>query len=451
MTRRTPMQLFRNVLLFLIPTLLLIAAGSWYVARFVDPAPPSEIAITTGSPNGAYYRFAQSYARELAKSGVKLKILASPGSVENIKRLQDKSTGIVLALVQGGISNRHQAPELRSLGRVFLEPVWLFYRSDETLDRLNQLQGLRVAIGRDGSGTAALAQTLFKEVGLDKTNTQLLPYGGKAAVRMLRQGAVDAVFLVQAAESPLVKKLLKDETIKLMDFARAAALSRLHPFLTPVTLPEGTVDLARNIPNRDVTLLAAGAGLIARADFHPALVSLLVKAAKQTHGGAGLFQKPGQFPQPYDPEFEMSAEAVRFYEKGDTFLKTYLPFWVASWLERLIIMLLPLATLLIPLFKFAPLAYRFGVRRRILRWYRYLKELELDISQDTAQANLADHKKRLQQIAEGVNKMRVPTAFTDQIYELKSAIDLVQKRLQNPPRQDEGLQQDQTAKNMPPP
>ena len=431
MAPRRPLTLLRNILLVLVAAALLLVAGVWYAARFIEPAPPSEITITTGSPNGAYFRFAQNYAKQLAQSHVTLKVQASPGSVENIKRLQDDKSGVSLALVQGGVANSRKAPDLRSLGRVFLEPVWVFYRGDATINRLNQLRGQRIAIGPEGSGTAQLAKILLTAVGLTADNTRLMPYGGEAAMRMLRQGAADAIFLVQAAESPLVEKLLKDDNIKLMNFSRAAALSRLYPFLTPVTLPEGTVDLARNIPDRTVTLLAAGAGLVVRDDFHPALISLLVKAAKETHSGAGIFQKPGQFPQARDPEYTMSKEAQRFYEKGDTFLKTYLPFWVASWLERSMVMIVPLATLLIPLFKFAPLAYTFGVRRRILRWYRLLKELELDISQDTANADLAAHETRLQELADGVNHMHVPVAFTDQLYELKSAIDLVQKRLTN--------------------
>ena len=126
---------YREFLVLLAPAVLAVAFAFWFAYQFVEPAPPSQVAITTGSKTGAYYNFAERYAAILAKSGITLEVESSAGSLSNLSRLRDDESGDTLALLQGGVTNHKRDPELVSLGRVFLEPVWVFYKGSAKVER----------------------------------------------------------------------------------------------------------------------------------------------------------------------------------------------------------------------------------------------------------------------------------------------------------------------------
>lgn len=413
------------------PAILLIWAAFWLAYQFVEPAPPQSIKISTGGKTGAYYAVGKRYESILARSGVTLEVLQSAGSVENLARLRDKASGVSVALLQGGIANAKSAPELLSLGRIFLEPLWVFYRGDATVERLSELKGKRIAIGPVGSGTRQLAIALLDANGVTPDTAELGPGGDKAAVDALRKSEVDAIFLVVAPQAQLIQQLLKSENIRLMSFSRAKSYSRIFPFLSPVVLPEGVVDLVKNIPNKEITLLAASATLLMRNDLHPALAGLLAEAAVETHGHGGLFQRIGEFPNAADPEFMVSPDALRIYKSGPPFLQRFLPFWIASFIERMVILAVPIATILLPLFKFVPWLYRWRIRKRILHWYAQLKALEQGIVGDPAGAKFTTHLGEIERIDEAVGNIPIPIGYSDQFYDLRSAIDLVRQRLKN--------------------
>jgi len=418
---------FRETAVIAGPAIVLVAFAFWFAYQFVEPAPPGTVTMTTGSPSGGYYAFAQKYKERLKEAGVNLEVKSSAGSVENLKRLQGPNRQAELALLQGGIADRNTAPDLVSLGRVFLEPLWVFYRDGERLDRLSQLAGKRIAIGPEGSGTRALASDLLTINEINAGNTTLLPLGGDQAAAALRSGEIDAAILVLAAESKLVRELLRAPDIKLMSFTNAEAYTRLLPYLSRVTLPAGVIDLPRQIPDSDVTLIAAQAALVAHKDLHPAIVVLMAQAAQEVHSGGGMFQRVEEFPKTHDPELPMAADAERLYKQGAPLLQRYLPFWLANFIERMIVMIVPIATILVPLFKIAPWLYQWRIRRRILHWYRELKLLEgkLAKSAEPGQEEIAE----IERIEAAVAHIPVPLQYSDKLYELRSAVDLVRQRL----------------------
>lgn len=293
-------------------------------------------------------------ARFLAKNGVELRELPSAGSIENLKRLLDEDDDTEFALVQSGTANGVNTERLFSLGSLYYEPLWIFYRADADLDRLTQLKGRRIAIGPEGSGTRKLALELLEANGLDGKNSALLPLGGLQAVEALNSRKVDAVFLVGSERSAAVWSLFYSENVRLMSLAHAEAYSRRFPHLARLTLPKGAIDLVRNIPSRDVTLVSPLATLVAHESAHPALIQLLLQAAQEVHGEAGIFQRPGEFPRAGQADFPLSPEAERFYKSGKPFLQRYMPFWAANLLDRMFVMLLPVIALLIPILRFAP-------------------------------------------------------------------------------------------------
>lgn len=409
---------------------MLVVSAFWLAYQFVEPAPPSRIAITTGSQTGAYYAFANRYRAELAKSGIALDVLASKGSVENLARLGDETKRVDLALMQGGIADEHSAPNVMSYGRIFLEPVWIFHTLAPSSDRLSAFKGRRIAIGPEGSGTRKLAADLLHATGVDETNATLLALGSDAAAEALDKGEVDAAFFTLAPGSTLLSRLMLDSRINLMSLAQAEAYTRRFPYLSRVVLPAGAIDLAGNLPPSDVSLVAAQAALVARKDLHPALAWPLVDALKATHAAGGMFQRVGQFPQGYDPEYPMSEDAERMYTSGMPFFQRFLPFWLASLIERMVIMAVPIATVLLPLFKLGPMIYDWRIRSRLYYWYAQLKGLDQRTGEGVlSNGAIAELTAEVDQIEEAVSTIPVPLRYSDRLYELRAAIDLVRQRI----------------------
>ncbi|MBS1143608.1 MAG: family transporter solute-binding subunit [Proteobacteria bacterium] len=411
---------------------LLAGIGFAVAYQFVEPAPPKKIVISTGSESGAYYQFAQRYAAILAKNGITLEVRSSAGSLENLDRL--KNDEVQVGFVQGGVVPPNPDPDaeddsgLLSLGSVFYEPVWVFYRGDKVLTRLTELKGKRIAIGQEGSGVRQLAQQLLEANEIPAGNN-LVPVAGLAAAEELQQGRIDAAFIIAAEKAPVVQVLLRSPGVKVMSFAQAGAYQRRFPFLTKLTFPQGVADLVRDFPPEDIKVLAPTANLIVRDDLHPALQTLLLQAASEVHGKSGFFQDAGEFPAYKDPMLPLSPEAARYFKSGAPFLQRYLPFWLAVLVDRLIVMLVPIFALLIPLLKVAPAIYNWRVRSKIFRIYGELKFLEEDLKHHFDPARLADYRSRLDALDEEASTLHVPLGFTDLVYTLREHVNLVRSIL----------------------
>lgn len=409
--------------------LLAIVAAFWFASRYVKPAPPDSFVMSTGADGGAYHLFAQRYQKILAREKIAMVLKPSAGSVENLQRLQAPNSEVEAALVQGGIITGETPAGLHSLGSVSYEPLWIFYRGRDEIDKLSQLAGKRVAIGPEGSGTRALALQLLKASGAIATATELLPLGSNDAVRALIEGNVDATMLVASPDAPTVQTLAKAKDIKLANVAQAEAFTRRFTFLSVVKLPRGALDLALDLPARDTTLLATTANLVVKEDFHPALGSLLVLAASEVHGRAGVLQKSGEFPAARESEFPIADEAKRFYKSGTPFLQRYLPFWIANFIERMLVLLVPIIAILIPVIRFLPTLIEWRAKSRVFKWYEDLKQLERDVSTQADPAHIERYMNRLDEIEQGVNNTRVGTTYADWSYNLRGHIDLVRARL----------------------
>lgn len=418
------------MLFFVVVLLALAGAALWWATLYLLPPPQRTLVISTGAATGAYHTFGQGYQAALSRSGIRTELQPTAGSIENLQRLRDARSGVLAALLQGGIADEKTAPGLLSLGGMFLEPVWIFYRSSEAVDGFGQLKGRRVSVGPEGSGTRALAQALLSVAQLNGGNTELLPITGAAARDALLAGTIDAMFAVAAAETPLIQGMLRNPQLKVMSIAQADALTRLFPYLTQVVLPQGVVSLENNIPPSDVKLVAAVASLVVREDLHPALVAQLAQAAAGVHSGANWFQRPGQFPMASDSAFPMSPDAVRFYRSGPPFLQRYLPFWLANFVERTAVLLLPLFTIAFPIVKGGPAIYSWNIRRRLQNWYARLQRLEANmLKMQVSPEALAARRKELDEIEAGVGAVRVPKAFAQQFYLLREHIEFVRTKL----------------------
>jgi TRAP transporter TAXI family solute receptor len=418
-----------DALKLIIPAVCLSMVGFWLAYQFVDPAPPTHLTMATGEEGGAYVLFAQQYRAILARHDVTLHIRRTAGSQENLTLLQAEPAEVDVALVQSGVRDRAAPTPLTALGSVYFEPLWLFCRRDLVVHRLFDLRHKRFAIGPEGSGTRSIALQALAANALMAPDVELLPWGGQEAVKGLRSGAIDAAFVVASPLAPVVHTLLTAEDIALIPFARAEAFRRVHRFLAKVMLPEGAIDFAKNIPSRDVPLLAPAANLVVRHDFHPALVSLLLQAAEEVHGKGDLFAEPGQFPSTLYVDFPLNNEARRYFKSGPSFLRRYLSFWVATLIERLWVMLLPLAAILLPFMRFFPPAYRWRVRSRIYRWYRALLAINPALQTDASPERCTAYLDELNRIEQDISQLSVPLAYADQFYNLHMHIELVRQKV----------------------
>jgi hypothetical protein len=350
--------------------------------------------------------------------------------VENYNRLKDDDSPVEVALVQDGVGSPQDAPELESLGSLYYEPVWVFYRPTlGEIARLSQLEGKTIAVGKEGGGTLTLARQLLNASGVDEKNSRLSKIGWSEAAEALRKGNVDAAFLIGSPKDAVIKGLMLDEGVKLMSFDQAEGITRTFPYLHHLVVPHGAVDLKRNIPSRDVHLVAPTATLLVREELHPALNYLILKAAAQVHGEPGIFEKRGEFPVHKSYQFPLSKDARVFYRSGAPFLQRNLPFWLATLIDRFILFIVPVIALLFPMIRMIPHIYRWRIRRRIYQRYGELKFLETQLKPHCTSEELRGFIERLDDIEERVNQLRVPLQYSEHVYELRQHIDYVREKL----------------------
>jgi TRAP-type uncharacterized transport system substrate-binding protein len=427
----------RDLLLILVPLALVLGGAVWLAYRFADPPPPPTFVISAATAGSPYYRYAERYQATFGRNGVKLEVRESGGSVANLKALADPASGVHAGFVQGGLVSSKDAPGLLSVGRVAYEPLWVFYAGGTRLERLAGLKGKRILVGPAGSGTSGLALRLLAANGVTAETATLINRELPDYVDLLGKGEADAGFLVLAPEARTVQRLLRTPDVHLMSFANADAYIQRFPFLSRLVLREGVVDFAANLPPADTVLLSTTAAVLVREDAHRALVNLLAQALHAAHGQpasdpggeAQLFQRSGEFPLANDPEFAMSEEARRVYRSGAPFLQRYVPFWVATMIDRLVVSLVVLLPILIPLLRFAPQIYNWRVRRRIFYWYGVLKRLEASARTASSQEGRAQRLSELDRIEAAVDNIPVPLGFADRLYELRQHIEVVRRRL----------------------
>jgi len=423
---------YKELILIVLPLFALIYASFWGAYQFVSPAPPRDISISSGNIHGAYYMYAKKYQDELAKDGIHLKVLESKGSRENISRLLNKEADV--AFVQGGTAYADE--KLLSLGSLYYEPITIFYKKDLKLQHLSDFAGLKISIGVDGSGAHMLASQLFAINHVNSQNTQFIYLPPNESLAKLKAGELDAVFYVSSIYSSNIQELLHNQDFHLFDFSRANAYAQVLPFLSKITLYEGIVDFKKNIPEKPITLLAPTANLVVRDDIHKSLSILLLQAMEKNHASNNLFSAANFFPSDQLTAFPLSDVAQRFLAVGPPFLIKYLPFWIATFIDRMIVLIVPFLLLILPLFKILPPVYRWRIRSKVYRWYEQLQKVD-DKTRDN---HLSDKEydfltHELEQMSEEVSKLHTPLSNADQLYNLLVHIDLIKKTIHDKKQQ----------------
>jgi TRAP transporter TAXI family solute receptor len=420
----------RDLLRIVLPVALLLGFVVFASFHYLDPAPPRRIVLASGAEFGMYHLHAQRYREILARDGIVVTERLTGGAAENLALLRDPKSGVDVAFMQGGIATADDHDRLVMLATLYYEPLWVFYRDPATLTQLNALAGRRIAVGVPGSGTLAFVAPILAANGLDDGKAELVPTGGTEALAELRSGRLDAVMFVGGASTPLIQEALRDRSLKLMSFSRAEAYARRFPHVSRLTLPAGAIDFERNIPERDVAMFGTKAMLVAREGLHPALVSLLVDAAREIHGGQGYFENAGEFPGTVQVDIPVSPHADQHRRFGPSFIHRYLPFWVATVVERTVILIVPLLVVLIPLLNFLPQFLRWRVRSRIYRWYGELALLERDVRTRPGVPPVEQWRRDVDRIEEAAAQIRAPASFASEAYTLREHVGIVRRAIE---------------------
>ncbi|MGC2823741.1 MAG: TAXI family TRAP transporter solute-binding subunit [Pseudolabrys sp.] len=393
------------------------------------PAPPSKVVMATAFKGASFEYYGRQYRDIFARFNVKLELRETAGGVENVALLQDPKSGVQIAFVQAGVSDGKHTPGILSLGTVYNQPYWIFYTSTEPLDRLSQLKGKRIAVGPQGSGTRLSAEKILGKGGVNSETATLLPFAGLAAVKALSDKKVDAVWIIGSPDATAVKSFLGNPDVRLLGFPMAEAYTRIFPELVRLVLPKGVVDMDRSIPADDVQLIGTTTKVLVRSDLHPEIVDLLLQTMTETHSGQEIFQRSGEFPNGTDAEYPVAATAIDYYKNGPSYLRRHVPLWLSVYVQRAIAVLVAGVAIGLPLFHYLPLLYKWNMRRRLLYWYGQLKALEASFDASPSDKHLLEKQIEIERIEDAVSRIRFPLTFTDQLYNLRSHVDIVRRKI----------------------
>lgn len=409
--------------------LLMILFGVLWI---LIPPPPKSIEIATGFPTGLYYQFGERLKADLSKEGVNLKVRSTGGTLDNLALLKDPKSGVDFAMVQGGVANPADYPKLVSIAGMFYEPIWVWYREGVfkgdggQLKILSQLKGKNVSIGNEGSGTLALVEDLLKTSSIAEKEIGAQRLKPDEAVAKLSNGELDAVFIVAAAEAPILKKFYSIPGIRLMSFDQADAYTRTLTYLSKVTVPRGLLSIQYDQPRQDIHVMAATATLVAHEDINPALVSLVLGASYDILKSYSRLQKAGEFPSSTGLDFPLHVDAEIYLKDGPSFLHRHLPFWTAVWAGRFVKIVIPLLVILIPLFTYIPSAKNFFLRLKLAQVYEELKVIERNAQNpQLREKNFKD----LEAIEKRVGNIKVSMLDAKELYDLKGHVGEVRARL----------------------
>jgi TRAP transporter TAXI family solute receptor len=390
--------------------------------------PPHSIVMATGAPGGGYDTFGHKYQQRLGAMGLKVELVNTNGSVENLQLLIAGKVDV--AFVQGGtyplVSQQDTGHQLRGLAAIYFEPLWVFYSGDKEVDTLAQFKDKRISVGPVRSGTDAIGRLLLHAHDLDKDTTiKDLPNAQAAA--QLQKGNLDVVMIVGSYQDPIVNELLRAKGVRLMSFKRDIAYNRTFPYLTPIKVAAGLLDLREDIPPQDIILLAPAAMLVCREDLHPGVVEQILKTAQAVHQQGSLLDGPKTFPTLDGLDLPVDEAAETYMKSGESFLSRVLPYWAVRLVVQLKIFILPLVLVWVPAFKLLPALYQWRINGLLKRHYTELREVETGLVQATTADELRARIHEVETLRKDMEKIsrKVPGLYQREVYHWRLHISLV--------------------------
>jgi len=406
---------------------VLAAACLWLSFQFIEPIPPRQIVLASGPESSLYHQHAQRYKELMARQGVTVVERMTEGAGENLRLLGDPSSRVDIGFVQGGQADSPEAKGIVMLASLYYQPLWIFVRRGEQIDSLAALAGKTVAMGMPGSGTNSLAGTLLAANGVTEKNSKLVRIPTHRSRLAVQTGEVDVALMVGGVRTTAVTEALAAPTLELVSLAQADAYPQRYPYLSRRTLYAGAVSFVPAVPSRDITLITTEAMLAARDTVHPAIVNLLLETIRDVHDDQGYFETPGEFPNVEQVDLPVSPDAVRHKRFGPNPLYRYLPFWVATFVERFVIIVLPLLVVVVPVVRSLPQFLNWRARSRIYRWYGELTLLEREVELKRGTLPIEKWLADLDRIERAAEHIKTPASFASESYTLREHINLVRR------------------------
>jgi TRAP transporter TAXI family solute receptor len=395
--------------------------------RFIYPAPPQHLRIAAGSQGSYFHEVASSYKSALAKEGISLEIVHTRGALDNLQLVTDGKAD--LALTHDGLNLAKGKPDLRSLGSISYEPIWVFRRKGTPVfTDLSQLKGMRVNLGPQGSGVGFLALQLLSLSGVTPQNTQFFEVSPKESIELLNAGRLDVGFFMDPPENPNIKSLFTSPDILEVDLKDADAFHRNLRYLHVTPLAPSTIDLATAQPRTEFRTVSVTNTLVVNRQLHPAIQYLMLSIMDKTHHAPSLISAEGEFPSDKDIGLPLSDEADIFYKKGMPFLSQYLPFELASIVERLAKSLVPLMLVIFPVLKFIPSIIKWRTRRKFSKLYKSLADVEKRMHSKSPSLSAVEYESMLNRIEEGIAQENLSLSSSD-VYVLREHIELVRGQI----------------------
>ena len=398
-----------------------------------DPAPPRHVLMGSGPPGSSHELLAKKYAEYFSKYGITLELVPSHGAVENLERLKDRKDPLMAAFTVSGAGYLDDYRGINSLGSVDFHPLWFFYRESAQhgeVNRFTDMAKMRVNIGAKGSSTNLIGSELLQlnQLSGDLSNFSYL--SSHEAINKLDSGELDGVFIVDDIASPNIQKLLKMKGLKIANFARAEAYTRLNSSFEIVDVPRGGISLHDDRPPERLNLIAVTTEILVDDRLHPAIQTLFLMAAKSINGPQSFFAKEGEFPAYKNTKFERSKEADLFYQKGPPWLINHLPFWLAEFINRMSIILLPFMALAYPLIRSTPNYYNNRIRSKINAMYGEIKFFEKELATSFVLSKKSTFLSQIDALEKRALDMNVPKALSGEYYTLRTSIAFVRDCLE---------------------
>lgn len=405
------------------------------VILYLDPLPNRDIYFATSYKNSDWYDFAELSKVELSKKGFTVKIEESDGAIDNVQKLLDPSSPTNIAFTYASALNEEDRNKILSLGSISYEPIWVFYWKDKINEpkSLKDLENKKVSLGPLKSGSYAIAKKVFDIYKIDiSKKDNFIPDNFEDSAINFENKKTDALIFVSSYRDEIVSRLLNDERVGLMSFSNASAFEKQFNSFETVTLPAGSIDIYKNIPNKDVKLIATTTSLVVKPDMHPdTQLALLVSVRNLNRSSHHLFfAKRDEFPSYVDPLIPISPVAAKFYDYGPPHAMKYLPFWIAGFIDRAWLLLLTLFAIFYPLTKLNIHISRLRYDMEEDLVYKELMNIEnvtlnSDLSDEDRDAMLA----RLDEIKSHVLKSRVPVGAGKDHFDLMTTIDKIKELL----------------------
>jgi uncharacterized protein len=396
---------------------------------FTDSPPPSHIRMATGVAKGAYDTFGHRYKERLRGLGLTVDLENTNGSVENLQLLLKGEVDVAFA--QGGtaqlVEDKDSDHKLRAIAAIYLEPLWVFYTGDKTVDTIAEFKGKRISVGPPRSGTDAVSRFLLKTHDIDEKNSTIENHSSAEEVQGLKDGKLDVAMIVGSYQDPAVQVLMRQNGVHLMSFKREIAYNRTFPYLTPVKVAAGLLDLRDDIPPTDVVLLAPAAMLVCREDLHPRVVEQILKTAQSLHQQGNLIDGPKVFPTLDGLDLPPHEAAETYMKSGESFVSRVLPYWAVRLMVQLKFFVLPLLFVWIPAFKLVPMLYQMRINMLLKRHYSELREVETNLVHAGTPEEMRKRLHELDTLRKGMETIsrKVPGLYQREVYHWRLHISLV--------------------------